>query len=172
MDSKEAAELYKAADDMKDWFVSYWQKIVQFLELVQSVNDAGLDEAKFIHDMEAAVLELKVVDPIPRLTALDKQISKWRSMTMGDAAKASWVGPSKDPVPSLMKEMVGVNAIAVLRLYAALKDHSGELMAKETQELMKRLHDMTLQAAPWLCHSAELISKKLEEEDGKSRDQS
>lgn len=167
MDSNEAAELFKAADEMKDWFVSYWQKIAKVLEVVGQVFEEDLSDEHFRDQMVVVCQGLKVVDPIPRLTALDKAVVKWRSLTMGEAARASWVSPKKGDVsviPSLMKEMIGVNTILTLRLWDKLKEHALGLNEPETTELVKRLHEMTLEAAPWLANTASIISDRLEEE--------
>ena len=138
---------------MREWFVDHWQPLVKFLEVAGRVNDAGLDEPKFIADMEAAVLNLKVVDPQPRLVELDKQLNKWRGVTMqavADVVKPRQQANLQDP-GQLLGQMVLLNARITSVVGMMVVDNSAKPSEiDELKGMIDRLGELSKEGAPWL----------------------
>lgn len=146
-----AAELYRAGEKMREWFVDHWQSIVTFLEIAQKVNDSGLDEKAYIAAMEEAVLTLKVVDPQPRLVEFDKQLNIWRGATM--KATAAPTQARVDDPGQLLGSIVLLNARITCELakVAFLNDkHVAESkMWRELPDMLANLEELVEEGAPW-----------------------
>lgn len=148
-----AAELFRAGEKMREWFVDHWQKIAKVLEVAGDVNLANLDERDFISRMEAAVLDLKVVDPQPRLLELDKQLNKWRGVTMqavADVVKPRPQASLEDP-GQLLGQMVLLNARITSVLGMMIVDNSAKpSQIDELKAMIDRLGELSKEGAPWL----------------------
>jgi len=147
-----AAELFRAGEKMREWFVDHWQDIAKLLEVAGDVNLANLDEKDFIARMEEAVLNLKVVDPQPRLVELDRQLNKWRGVTMqavADVVKPRPQANLEDP-GQLLGQMVLLNARITRTLGMMIVDNQAKPSEiDELRGMIDRLGELSKEGAPW-----------------------
>lgn len=135
---------------MREWFVDHWKPILNLLEVAGKVNNASLDEPKFIGEMEEAVLNLKVVDPEPRLVELDKQLNKWRGLTMqavADVVKKKT--PVLDDPNQLLARIVLLNARITTGLAKVLLGEAKPSEVDELRGMIDNLEELSREGAPW-----------------------
>lgn len=149
-DNKEMAELYRAGEKMKEWFVDHWQKIARVLEVAGGVHACVSDEV-FRSVMSEVVGDLKVIDPQPRLVELDRCLNVWRGSYMkmvADMVKPRPQANLEDP-GQLLGQIVLLNARLTTQLARVLLNEAKPSEVDELRSMVDNLAELSKEGAPW-----------------------